>query len=104
MNWYILMLDLLSFSFICFLIIFTLIFRTKFSPQVIGIILTYCDQLQEELVRFLVCRSNLENDMVALERCLAYTKIMSEKPNTLPIDETLENWPSKEKYHLKTFQ
>ena len=80
-----------------------MVFRTNFSPQIIGIILTYCVQLQEELVRFLVCRSNLENDMVALERCLAYTKIISEKPNALPVDETLENWPSKGKISFKDF-
>ena len=95
MNWYTLMLDFLSFSFIIFLVVFSIVFRTDFKPAIIGILLTYCVQIQDELVRYLTCRSNLENDMVGLERCLAYTRIISEKPEHMKIDETLENWPTE---------
>lgn len=92
MNWYTLMLDFLSFTFIIFLILFSIFFKEDFEPAVIGILLTYCVQIQDELVRYLTCRSNLENDMVGLERCLAYTRIISERPENLEIDKTLENW------------
>ena len=95
MNWYTLMLDFLSYTFIVFLLVFSIFFRFDFAPATIGILLTYCVQIQDELVRYLTCRSNLENDMVGLERCIAYTKIISERPEKLPIDDTLGEWPSE---------
>ena len=93
MNWYTLMLDFLSYTFIVFLLLFSIFARNDFAPATIGILLTYCVQIQDELVRYLTCRSNLENDMVGLERCLAYTKIISERPEKLKIDDTLGEWP-----------
>ena len=104
MNWYILLLDLLSFSFICFLVVFTIIFKQNFPVQVIGVLLTYCVQLQGELVRFLVARSNLENDMIAQERCLSYTSIQSEFPSHRGNDNTkYESWPSNGKIEFRNF-
>ena len=95
MNWYTLMLDFLSYTFIVFLLLFSIFFRFDFAPATIGILLTYCVQIQDELVRYLTCRSNLENDMVGLERCIAYTKIISERPEKLPIDDQLGEWPTE---------
>ena len=95
MNWYTLMLDFLSYSFIIFLIIFSIFFRFDFNPATIGILLNYCVQIQDELVRYLTCRSNLENDMVGLERAIAYTKIIQEKPEQMAIDEEIGIWPSE---------
>ena len=93
MNWYTLMLDFLSYSFIVFLLLFSVFARKDFEPATIGILLTYCVQIQDELVRYLTCRSNLENDMVGLERCIAYTKIISERPEKMPKDDSLAEWP-----------
>ena len=93
MNWYTLMLDFLSYTFIVFLLLFSIFARHDFAPATIGILLTYCVQIQDELVRYLTCRSNLENDMVGLERCIAYTKIISEKPEKMDIDDELGEWP-----------
>ena len=93
MNWYTLMLDFLSYTFIVFLLLFSIFARHDFAPATIGILLTYCVQIQDELVRYLTCRSNLENDMVGLERCIAYTKIVSERPEKMPKDNELGEWP-----------
>ena len=93
MNWYTLMLDFLSYAFIVFLLLFSIFARHDFEPATIGILLTYCVQIQDELVRYLTCRSNLENDMVGLERCIAYTKIISERPEKMDIDDQLGEWP-----------
>ena len=95
MNWYTLMLDFLSYTFIVFLLLFSIFARHDFEPATIGILLTYCVQIQDELVRYLTCRSNLENDMVGLERCIAYTKIISERPEKLDKDDELGEWPSE---------
>jgi ABC-type multidrug transport system fused ATPase/permease subunit len=64
------------------------------SVQVVAILLNYCLQLQDDLVRYLLMRSNFENDMVGQERCLSYTTIKSEAPNVLLTDQNLVNWPS----------
>ena len=95
MNWYTLMLDFLSYMFIVFLILFSIFFRFDFEPATIGILLNYCVQIQDELVRYLTCRSNLENDMVGLERAIAYTKIIQERPDKMPKDDEIGIWPSE---------
>ena len=41
--------------------------------------------------------------MVGLERCLAYTKIISERPEHMKIDETLENWPFEGKIKFENY-
>ena len=66
-----------------------------FIIYTIGILLNYCVQIQDELVRYLTCRSNLENDMVGLERAIAYTKIIQERPDKMPKDDELGLWPSE---------
>ena len=101
-QWFCLMLDLLSFGFVCFLVIFTLYF-SNFEVQIIAILLTYCIQLQDDLIRYLVSRSNFENDMTGQERCLAYTIIPSELPNIMPIDSTLNEWPSFGKIEFQNY-
>ena len=95
MNWYTLMLDFLSYMFIVFLILFSIFFRHDFEPATIGILLNYCVQIQDELVRYLTCRSNLENDMVGLERAIAYTKIIQERPDKMQKDDEIGIWPSE---------
>ena len=95
MNWYTLMLDFLSYMFIIFLILFSIFFRFDFEPATIGILLNYCVQIQDELVRYLTCRSNLENDMVGLERAIAYTKIIQERPDKMKNDDEIGLWPSE---------
>ena len=98
-QWYDLILDLLSFSFIVFLISFTIIFKDNFSAQTIGILLNYCINIQQSLIHGLNTLSNFENSVVDLERCLQYTDIKSEAPKTkeLDNDKKLKNWPNKGK-------
>ena len=99
-QWFSLILDFLTLSFIAFLVCFTMFQKDKLntlfeSVQVVAILLNYCLQLQDDLVRYLLMRSNFENDMVGQERCLSYTTIKSEAPNVLLTDQNLVNWPSK---------
>lgn len=75
----------------------------SFSPQVIGILLTYSIQLQYVLNDFLLCRSNLESNMISMERCLTYTNIETEKPQVMPNDTLLPDWPSQGKIQFKNY-
>ena len=72
-------------------------FKNNFSPKIIGLLLTYSINLQNNLIRGIRQISRLENSMISFERCLAYTKIQSEKPKIKKEDKILENWPQNGK-------
>ena len=78
-QWFDLMLDLLSLTFIIFLIVYTTYNKDKYSAEVIGIMLTYWMNLQRSLIHGLHVMSFFENSMVGIERCLKYTNITREK-------------------------
>lgn len=96
-QWYLLILNLLSFMFFGFLIVFTLLYKSTFSAKAIGILLTYSIVMQEDLIQFLTSFSNFENTMTKMERCLGYTKLISEKPQVTQVDETIPSWPQRGK-------
>ena len=105
-QWYLLCLNLLSMIFLTYMVVMTLMHKTKFTPRIIGIILTYSLVLQEDMIEFLSSFSNFENTMTKMERSLSYTKIISERSQTLTSDLTLRDWPSKgeilfENYNVK---
>jgi len=95
-NWFSFSLDIFSLLFFAFLIIFSIILETYFDEQSIGIVLSYSLSLEEYLLRLLSNMSNLENSMVALERCLKFTEIIQEKEKEIPEDKKLsKNWPEE---------
>ena len=105
-QWYLLCLNLLSMIFLTYMVVMTLMHKTKFTPRIIGIILTYSLVLQEDMIEFLSSFSNFENTMTKMERSLSYTKIISERSQTLTSDLALRDWPSKgeilfENYNVK---
>ena len=96
-QWFGLILDLLTVTFMIFLVIITLLYQDEFQPEEIGIVLMYSMVLQDNLIRFLNVLSSFENCMVSMERCLKYTKIPTELPYELPDDEKLNQWPQQGK-------
>ena len=51
-QWYLLFLNMLSILFLTYMIIMTLMHKDKFTPKIIGIILTYSIVLQEDMIEF----------------------------------------------------
>ena len=94
-QWYLLCLNLLEYIFLCFLVSISLAYKDKFSSKAIGLLLTYSLVLQQDMIEFLNSFSSFENTMTNMERCLSYTRIISEKPQVLKCDRGLNNWPSK---------
>ena len=92
-QWYLMMLNFLSFLFLAVIVIFTLMYKETFTAKVIGILLTYSIVLQADLIEFLSSFSNFENTMTKMERSLSYTHIISEKPQKTINDN--ETWPTK---------
>ena len=102
-QWYLLCLNLLSMIFLSYMVIMTLMHKNKFTPKIIGIILTYSLVLQEDMIEFLSSFSNFENTMTKMERSLSYTHIISERPQSLTSDLSLRNWPSKGEILFENF-
>ena len=102
-QWYLLCLNFLSMLFLTYMVIMTLMHKTKFTPKIIGIILTYSLVLQEDMIEFLSSFSNFENTMTKMERSLSYTKIISERAQTLTTDSNLRDWPSKGEILFENF-
>jgi ABC-type multidrug transport system fused ATPase/permease subunit len=102
-QWFDMNLDLLSFSFIGFLITFTIIFKDKFSAAAVAIIYTYCDKMKGNLIRGLHTLTWYENSMIGYERCVEYTKCPSEAPLKNILDDSLSNWPNKGKIEFLNF-
>ena len=93
-QWYLLTLNFLSFIFLTFIVIITLINKEKFSAKIIGLLLTYSIVLQEDIIEFLSAFSNFENTMTKMERCLSYTHLISERPHEINLD-SLMKWPTE---------
>ncbi len=102
-NWFGMSIDILSITFLSFIIIFIVIFKDQFTSQNTGLMLTYYVVLQDTIFAFLSFTTALENAMVSLERCLKYLEIPQEKPNLLESDESLISWPSEGKIEFKDF-
>ena len=103
-QWFDLWLDFVTFIFISFLVIFTIVFKDLFDSKIIGILLTYCISLQTNLVNGLHVLSTFENCMVSMERCLKYTKSPSEKPkDIIKVDEALKSWPNEGKVKFENY-
>ena len=102
-QWYNMSLDLISFSFVAFLIVFTILFKDKFSAAAVAIIYTYCDKMKMSLIHGLRTLTFYENSMIGYERCMEYTKCPSEAPTKNVADSKLNNWPDKGKIEFINF-
>ena len=102
-QWYDMNLDLISFSFVAFLITFTILFKDKFSASAVAIIYTYCDKMKSSLISGLHTLTSFENSMIGYERCVEYTKCPSEAPVKTILDDSLKNWPQKGKIEFINF-
>ena len=102
-QWYNMNLDLISFGFVTFLITFTIFFKDKFTASAVALIYTYCDRMKMNLIHGLRTLTFYENSMIGYERCLEYTKCISEAPKKTAADNKLENWPAQGKIEFINF-
>ena len=94
-QWYCLMLDLLSFFFELFLVVFSLAFMQYYNDnlEVIALLLNYSTSLENTLNSFLLDISSFQNTMISMERCLKYSDIIKEAASRTPKDKELSKWP-----------
>ena len=92
-QWSRLNLGFLSATLLCALFIIAVVFREDISVGVVGLCLTYMIPLPEDLSDLLMSVTELENNMVSVERVRAYTKLPVEQAVTTSADIKNANWP-----------
>ena len=94
-GWYGIILDMISFLLLSFILISSLLFREKYNPQSIGLLLSYSINLIEHLFNFMGRFSRLSRMLISVERCDNFTKVVQEKYPNLDSDENLPKCPIK---------
>ena len=96
-SWYQEQFDIFGSFYIIYLVTITIIKEKEFSPQSIGIMFTYSVLMQLSLSYAFEMATQVEQNMISMERCLKYTEIEGEKPSIQDNDIILErnNWPSE---------
>ena len=97
--------EIFIFIFFMILIMFTLIFSSSLglAAQGIALILNSTITLQTSIMEFLERLSNLESNMVSVDRLMKYIDIPSEAPYHKEIDISLTNWPCNGEITFKNF-
>lgn len=92
-QWSRLYLGLLSGFLLCCLFIMSIIFKDSISIGIIGLCLTYMIPLPNDINYLLMNITEMENNMVSVERIKNYTDLPQESPETCPLDDICKNWP-----------
>ena len=93
-GWYGIILDMISFGLLSFILISCLLCKEKYSPQSIGLLLTYSLNIIKQLFNLMGRFSGLNRMLISVERCENYTKIVQEKYPNLATDKNLKQYPS----------
>ena len=107
-NWYSLCLEISSYFYIFFLVLFSCFFYDSFSSQAIALIIKYSVSFSDQMLNTFCFLSDMEKSMVSFERCDSYTKILQEetteqKKRKLNKDKSLTNWPSQGRIQIREY-
>ena len=104
-SWFALSIDLISFCFLFFFMIFIRFFKNKISGASIGIVLNYVLKLIEHSYNFFSNLNKNERMSTSMESCDAYTHIVQEAPLKLKTDEMLiqNNFPKSGKIEFVNY-
>ena len=107
-NWYSLCLEISSYFYIFFLVLFSCFFYDSFSSQAIALIIKYSVSFSDQMLNTFCFLSDMEKSMVSFERCDSYTKILQEetteqKKRKVNKDKSLTNWPSQGRIQIREY-
>jgi ABC-type multidrug transport system fused ATPase/permease subunit len=88
-GWYGIILDLISCGLLTFILITCGLFKEKYSPQSIGLLLTYSFNFINQFFNFMGRFNDLTKMFTSVERCENLTKINQEKYPNLETDNNL---------------
>ena len=94
-GWYGIILDIISFGLLTFILISCGLFKEKYNPQSIGLLLTYSFNFINQFFSFMGRFNDLTKMFASVERCENLTKIVQEKYPILESDKNLPKFKSK---------
>ena len=103
MAWYGVYLDIISFILLSFVLIFSYFAKEKYSPQSIGLLLTYSTKMIFFMFDSFKRFSFLTELLISLERCDSYTKVLQEKYPKTEEDSKLKLLESENNTKVKSF-
>ena len=103
MAWYGVYLDIISFILLSFILVFSYFAKEKYSPQSIGLLLTYATKMIFFMFDFFKRFSFLTELLISLERCDSYTKVIQEKYPKTEEDNKLQLIESANNKKVKSF-
>ena len=99
-RWISVRLEMLGNLIILFAALFSILGRDSLDPGIVGLSLSYAMQITQNLNMFIRQSSQIENNMVSVERIMEYQEgLPSEAEWHLPNDP-LDNWPSNGKVEI----
>ena len=103
LGWYGVHLDIISFILLSFILIFAYFAKESYSPQSIGLLLTYSIKMIFFMFDTFKRFSFLTELLISLERCDSYTKVIQEKYPKTEEDKSLQIFTSKSNEKIKSF-
>nr|WPH24505.1 ABC transporter subfamily C1 [Tetranychus urticae] len=94
-RWLAIRLELLGNIIVTLTAIFAVVNRGKSSPGATGLSISYALQITTILNMLIRAVSDIETNIVSIERCLEYTKMPIEAPWVIPEHRPYESWPEK---------
>ena len=88
-GWYGIILDVIGFGLLTFILITCGLFKEKYNPQSIGLLLTYSFNFINQFFNFMERFNDLTKMFASIERCENLTKINQEKYPNLETDNNL---------------
>ena len=105
LSWFALNVDLISFCFLSFILLFIYLFNNIINVALLGIVLNYALILIEHSYNFFSNFIKNEKMSISMESCDAYTHIVQEAPLKLKTDEMLiqNNFPKSGKIEFVNY-
>lgn len=94
-RWLTVRLEFLGYFIVFLAALFAIVFRDTLSPGLVGVSITSALTITNTLNNLIKSFSDLETNIVCIERCLEYTKIESERPDEIPENKPGKDWPSR---------
>ena len=102
-GWYGVHLDIISFVLLSFVLIFAYFYKDSYSPQSIGLLLTYSIKMIFFMFDSFKRFSFLTELLISLERCDSYTKVIQEQYPKTEKDNSLQIFTSQKNQKIKSF-
>lgn len=103
-RWLGIRLELIGNIFIMFAAIFAIVSRGSLDPGVVGLALSYCLNVTNALSFLVRVTSDVETNMVAVERIQEYQEIPEEAPFAVPENDPDEDWPAHGEVKFDNYQ